>query len=109
MVVDASFSKARWRDAAARVAADTDAELTELRCVLPATVASARLAARAAQGGDASDATASIAGVMAEEFDRWPGASTVGTLPPLDDVLPAVLERLDVPAPRRSAAAATPP
>lgn len=101
VVVDASFSKARWRGEAASLAADADVELTELHCLLPAKVAAARLARRAAAASDASDATAPIAAAMADEFEPWPSATSVGTLPPIDDVLPAVLDRLDAPLLRR--------
>jgi hypothetical protein len=79
------------------LAADSDAELTELHCLLPAKVAAARLAQRAAEGGDAADATASIAGAMADEFEPWTSATSVGTLLPIHDALPAVLDRLDAP------------
>ena len=102
VVVDASFSKARWRGEAASLAADSDVELTELHCLLPAKVAAARLARRAAAASDASDATAPIAAAMADEFEPWPSATSVGTLPPIDDVLPAVLDRLDAPLLRRT-------
>jgi predicted kinase len=102
VIVDASFARARWRDEAARLAADADAEHTELHCLLPAPVAAARLARRAAEGRDASDATASIAGEMAHEFDPWPGATAVGTLPPVEDVVPTVLDRLDAVVLRRA-------
>jgi aminoglycoside phosphotransferase family enzyme/predicted kinase len=103
VIVDASFSKARWRDAASSVAADTAADLTELRCLLPADVAAVRLAQRQATGGDASDATASIAAEMAHAFDSWPSAASVGTLPPVEDVIPAVLDRIGALHPRRAA------
>ena len=99
VILDASFSTARWRGAAAMLAADTDADLTELRCILPFDTASARLRHRAAERQDASDATPSVAAKMAAVFERWPSATIVGTLPPVEDVLPAVLERLA--APRR--------
>jgi aminoglycoside phosphotransferase family enzyme/predicted kinase len=102
VIVDASFSKARWRARAAALAADTYADLTELRCLLPTDVAAARLARRAATGGDASDATPLIAEEMALAFDSWPSAATVGTLPPVEDVLPAVLKRIGA-HPRRTA------
>ena len=58
VIVDASFAAASWRDEAARLATDTDAEHTALHCLLPPSVAAARLARRAAEGRDASDATA---------------------------------------------------
>jgi hypothetical protein len=102
-ILDASFSKRRWRADASVLAADTSADLTELRCLLPPDVAGARLMSRAATGGDASDATTSVAAEMAVEFDSWPSAIAVGTLPPVEDVVPAVLDRLGAPHPRRTA------
>jgi predicted kinase len=102
VIADASFALGRWRDEAARLAGDTDDEHTELHCLLPASVAAARLAGRAAEGRDASDATASIAGEMAHEFEPWPGATAVDTLPPVEDVVPTVLDRLDAVVLRRT-------
>ena len=103
-----STHRSRRRGGGARRRASrptAEAELTELHCLLPAKVAAARLAQRAAEGGDASDATASIAGAMADEFEPWTSATSVGTLPPIDDVLPAVLDRLDAPLLRRTTSA----
>ena len=106
MILDASFSTARWRAAAAMLAVETDADLTELRCILPVDTASARLAHRAAERQDASDATPSVAAKMAAVFDPWPSAAIVGTKPPIEDLLPAVLERLAAPRHRRPGPAA---
>jgi aminoglycoside phosphotransferase family enzyme/predicted kinase len=102
VVIDASFSRSLWRTAAAAVAVDTFSDLTELCCVLPLDVAAARLARRQAEGGDASDATPAVAAEMAEEFDAWPNAATIDTLPPLEDVLPAVVDRIRAPHRRRT-------
>jgi len=101
VILDASFSTARHRAQAVDLAGSAVADLTEICCVLPADVAAARMLRRSAEGGDASDATAAIAASMAAELDRWPNAVTVGTLPPIDDVLPTVLEVLEAPRPRR--------
>ena len=106
VILDASFSTARWRAAAALLAVETDADLTELRCILPVDTASARLRHRAAERQDASDATPSVAAKMAGVFDPWPSAAIVGTILPVEDVLPAVLERLAAPRRRRPGPAA---
>jgi aminoglycoside phosphotransferase family enzyme/predicted kinase len=103
VILDASFSKARWRDKAMQLATETRTDLTELRCLLPTDVAADRLGRRAAAGGDASDATPSVAAAMAHEFDHWPNAATVGMLPPIDDVLPSVLQQVGAPHRRRHA------
>ena len=76
-----------------------------LHCLLPASAVAARLARRAAGGRDASDATAAIAGEMAHEFEPWLGATAVGTLPPIEDVVPTVLDRLDAAVFRRTVGA----
>ena len=93
-ILDASFSNERWRAAASALAGESAADLAELRCVLPTDVASTRLLNRAAAGDDASDATPLVAAAMALEFDEWPNAMTVGTLPPVEDVIPAFLARI---------------
>jgi predicted kinase len=99
VILDGSFSRARWRSAAAALSADTSTDLSELRCVAPPDVAARRLARRAAAGEDASDATASIAARMAVEFEDWAGAATVPTEDPIDCVASAVLEILDAARP----------
>ncbi|HTN80552.1 MAG TPA: AAA family ATPase [Acidimicrobiales bacterium] len=81
VVVDASFSQARWREIAGDVARETHARLIEVRAVLRNDIVATRLAARAGRG-DASDADASIAAEMARHFDPWPTAIEVDTRPP---------------------------
>jgi hypothetical protein len=44
---------------------------------------------------DASDADPEIAARMAQQFDPWPEAFVVGTLPPVADTLPTVIEHID--------------
>ncbi|HEX4982794.1 MAG TPA: hypothetical protein VFV63_13905, partial [Ilumatobacteraceae bacterium] len=90
----ASFSKARWRAAATALAAERLADLIELRCVLPAEIAAARLAQRVTGGDDASDATPAVAAAMADDFDAWPSAMVVDTIPPSQAILPGVLDRI---------------
>jgi len=81
-VIDASFSRAQWRRAAAELARDTASELIEVRCVLPTDIARDRLTQRAATQSDPSDADASVAAAMTLEFDAWPTATEVDTRPP---------------------------
>jgi hypothetical protein len=95
VILDASFSKARWRAEVTALANDTLADLTELRCVLPVNIAAARLARRAAGDEDASDATPAVAAAMIDDFDSWPSAVVVDTLRPMPAILPEVLDRLD--------------
>ena len=94
VIVDASFSRAGWRDAAALLAAEGRADFTALCCVVPPDEAATRLRARAASGGDASDATPSVTAAMAAAFEPWPSAITVCTLRSPDEVLSSVLPHL---------------
>ena len=79
VVLDASWSDERWRDRARGAAGRTDTDVVELRCEIPAEVAAERMRARAAAGGDPSDATPAIAAAMAATADPWPGATTIRT------------------------------
>ena len=65
VVLDASWTDRKWRDAARAVAHETRSDLRELRCDVPAGIARERLAHRAGTGTDASDATGDIAARMA--------------------------------------------
>ncbi|MGZ4671279.1 MAG: hypothetical protein ACXV8K_01320 [Ilumatobacteraceae bacterium] len=53
-----------------------------------------RLVARHVGGVDASDADPEVAAGMAQQFDSWPEAFVVGTLPPVADVLPMTIEHI---------------
>jgi aminoglycoside phosphotransferase family enzyme/predicted kinase len=87
VVLDASWSDARHRDAARRVAEETASDLVELRCVAPRPVADARIARRIREGGDVSDATPAIARAMASSADPWPSAVDVDTSGPVAESL----------------------
>jgi aminoglycoside phosphotransferase family enzyme/predicted kinase len=79
VIVDASFSSAPWRAAAATLASNASAVLVEVRCTLPSHIAADRLRERGARGTDASDADAIIARAMQSEFDEWPTATSIDT------------------------------
>lgn len=79
IVLDASWSDRRFRDAAAAVARTTSSELVELRCDAPAEVAADRIERRHKQGGDPSDATIEVATAMAASADPWPNAMRIDT------------------------------
>jgi uncharacterized protein len=100
VILDASFATSRRRTRAAALASESSSDLVELRCLVPADVAVARLATREAVGNDPSDADGEVAATMASTFDDWPSAATVGTSPPIEDILPAVLDRIDAPMDR---------
>jgi hypothetical protein len=79
VVLDASWTDARFRAAAAGVASATASDLFQLHCVAPEDLATQRMAARRSAGGDASDATPAIAAAMAGAADPWPDAVSIDT------------------------------
>jgi aminoglycoside phosphotransferase family enzyme/predicted kinase len=96
VVLDASWSSDRHRQAARDLARACRAELTELRCCVAADVAERRILARAAAGGDPSDADPEVARKLGESADPWPEATVVDTGVPLSAALDAVGEALGV-------------
>ena len=95
VVLDASFSIARHRRLAMSVATSSSSDGYEVRCLLPTAEAARRLIARQDRHADASDADPEIAARMAQQFDPWPEAFVVGTLPPIADVVPGIIEHID--------------
>lgn len=81
VVLDASWTNARHRAAAAALAARSSSDLVALQCQTPDDVAALRIHAR---GATASDATAAIAVAMAVAADPWPDATVVDTTAALD-------------------------
>jgi len=79
VVLDASWTDARWREAAADLARETTCDFVELRCVAPAALAATRMARRARVGEDASDATPAVAATMASITDPSPSAVGIDT------------------------------
>jgi predicted kinase len=82
VIVDASWSAARWRDAAREVATSAHADLVELRCVLDPVLAAERIARRLDEGETASDATPALAAELASAVEPWPGATELDTTRP---------------------------
>lgn len=95
VVLDASFTSAAHRAAAARLAADCGAELTEIECVVGADVARARVAERFDDPTNTSDATVGLVDDVAARFDPWPSAVRVDTDAPPDDVADEVIRRVE--------------
>jgi hypothetical protein len=91
VVLDASWTRAADRHAAAAVAAATSSDLVELACRTPAPVAEDRIRARRIAGADASDATVDVARVLREEADPWPDATVVDTGGPVVDAVASAL------------------
>jgi aminoglycoside phosphotransferase family enzyme/predicted kinase len=79
VVLDASWTDARYREAATAVARETHSELVELECVAPDEVVVDRLASRAQVDADVSDATPEVAAAMRASADPWREAESVDT------------------------------
>jgi hypothetical protein len=87
VILDASWSDRRHRDAAAEIARATASDFTALECRAPTHVAEERIRRRLARGHDASDATPEVAAAMAARFDPWPEAKAVDTAAPVDSAV----------------------
>ncbi len=74
VLIDATWTAADRRSAAAAMAGRVSADLVQLRCVAPAAVAARRMRERA---GGASDADERIAAELAAGQDEWPDAVSV--------------------------------
>lgn len=81
VVLDASWSDGRQREAARLVAERTSADLVALHCQVPYDMTAARLDARAA---GPSDADLGVATAMAEQEPPWAEAVAVATSGPLE-------------------------
>jgi aminoglycoside phosphotransferase family enzyme/predicted kinase len=88
VIIDASWSDARWRARAGDVAAATASDLVALRCDAPAELGAARAAARRA---GASDAGPDIARAVAARFAPWPDAHVLDTTVAAADATRAAL------------------
>ena len=87
VVVDASWSDRSWRQAALDLGDRSGSVVVQLRCQAPPQVAAHRIAARAARGGDPSDATVEVAEVMALNADPWQQAVIIDTSTDIDSSL----------------------
>lgn len=92
VVLDASWTRAAHRTAAADLAGHAHAELVELRCVAPPEVVLARLRERT---GSVSDADETIGCALAADANPWPHATSVPTGGPVDEALQQALRALD--------------
>ncbi|WP_308011791.1 bifunctional aminoglycoside phosphotransferase/ATP-binding protein [Actinacidiphila acidipaludis] len=88
VVLDATWTDTRQREAAVRAAERCDADLVALHCRAPGDVAAARLRTRE-QG--ASDAGPEVAAAMAAEERPWPEAVEVDTGGPLESAVQQAL------------------
>lgn len=78
VVLDATWTSARHRQAAADAAGHAAADLVQLRCAIPARLAARRITGRA---DGVSDATPSIAERLAAGQEPWPEAVVIETGP----------------------------
>lgn len=79
VVLDASWLDPQRRERAHQLAASSSTPLIELRCDCSAELAEARIVRRQVQGGDSSEATVSIARLMAAEATPWTSAHVIDT------------------------------
>ncbi|MGO8873546.1 MAG: AAA family ATPase [Acidimicrobiales bacterium] len=79
MVLDASWTDARWRHAARTVADRVCSDLVELECRADPDVADGRILARSAEGMDPSEATPEVRAAMSRSADPWPTAWLIDT------------------------------
>lgn len=94
IVLDATWLYPAARERAARIAAGTQSDLVELRCVAPVPVARERVLRKAMTRTDISDATPEVAQRMAEEAPPWPAAFEIDTTKPPEAALAVAAERL---------------
>ena len=97
VVLDASWASAAWRARAREVATSGAADVREVRCEAPRSLSAERLAARAAVGGDPSDATAEVALAMEGDASPWPEAATLDTSGSVDATVAAGLSAVTPP------------
>jgi len=95
VVLDASWTDARWRRAAARIATTTAADLVALECQASSGIARQRLRDRAIRGPRISDATPQIAERMALAAAAWPDAVQIDTTGRADVALATAMQAVD--------------
>jgi hypothetical protein len=94
VLLDASWTRAAHRGAAADLARAAHADLVELHCVAPPEVVLTRLRER---HGSVSDADETIGRALAGDADPWPHATPVSTAGSPDETLQQALTALGVP------------
>ncbi len=91
VILDATWSSAAQREAAATLADQVSADLVGLACTAPPEITARRMADRT---GGASDADAAIAAELAATADPWPQATAIDT--GADGIDAALAAALDV-------------
>jgi aminoglycoside phosphotransferase family enzyme/predicted kinase len=96
VILDATWTRQCWRDAAHELGQDSAADVVGLQCEASRELSALRLVQRRLEGSDASDATPSIAEALALVAEPWLDALPVDTSRVPEDSLAAALELLDV-------------
>ncbi len=94
VILDASWSDARWRAAAEQLARETWSELTCFMLTAPPEVVDARAADRASAHGDASDAGPAVAAALRSRFEHWPLALVLDATETTEHLARQAQERL---------------
>ena len=92
VVLDASWSHAEWRDAAAEIARALFADLTAVQCDAPVDIAMTRVKTRP---HGASDADPEVAAAIAKRFAPWPEASVIDTRRSVEESIGRALEEIE--------------
>jgi aminoglycoside phosphotransferase family enzyme/predicted kinase len=95
VILDASWTRQCWRNAAHEMGRCAAADVVGLKCEAPRELSTLRLKERGDEGRDPSDATPSIAEAMAQVAEPWFDALPVDTSLVPEDSVHAVLELLD--------------
>jgi uncharacterized protein len=95
VILDATWTRQCWRDAAHELGQRATADVVGLECEASAELATLRLTRRGSEGRDPSDATPSIAEALAQVAEPWLDALPVDTSAGPEDSLASVLELLD--------------
>jgi hypothetical protein len=95
VILDATWTDATHRAAAARLARRTAADLVALHCDAPDDLALRRLLHRRTASHDASDATPAAYPYLAARADQWPAATRLDTTDPLPRTLAAARQAID--------------
>ncbi|HXW33566.1 MAG TPA: AAA family ATPase [Acidimicrobiales bacterium] len=95
VIVDASWTSESNREGARNVARENFADLVELECVAPDTVAEDRLARRLRVGEDPSEATLEIRRAMAARQSEWPDAVKIDTSGVIDEATSTALTAIE--------------
>lgn len=96
VIIDASWTRRSWRDAAQKVAERCLAEFVPVRCRVSKDLARSRIRHRMLSGPQPSDATPSIYDEMAAALEPWYEAISVDTSEDSGDAAAAILEAIGV-------------